>query len=76
MNCDATCLATGPASLLLDPVGFLILFAIALYAMRCSAAVILRRVFVAVGLGRSKPSLYQKCLAVHMQGAEARSALQ
>jgi len=44
MDCDAMCLVTG-ASRLFDLIGFLILVAIALYAMHGSAAVVFNRVF-------------------------------
>ena len=36
MDCDATCLVTGPASPLLNLIGFLILLAVALCATRVS----------------------------------------
>lgn len=76
MKCIATCWATNPTSLLLNLIGLLILSAIILYAMRGAAAAVLHRVFGLARFARSEPSLFQKCLAVHIQGAQGRSALE
>lgn len=69
MDCDATCLGLGPASLLLHLIGFLVYGGVALCALCGLAETIIKRI------RRSKPSLYQKCLAVHIEHAGVRSAL-
>ena len=69
MDCDATCLGLGPASLLLHIIGFLVYGGVALSALCGLAGTIVKRIL------RSKPSLYQKCLAVHIEHAGARRAL-
>ena len=76
MRCVATCWATNPTSLVLNLIGLLILLAIVLYAMRGAVAVVFHRVFGAARFSRPEPTLYQKCLAVHIQDAAPRSALQ
>jgi hypothetical protein len=76
MECVARCWATNPTSLLLNLIGLLILAAVALYAMRGSVAAVFHRVFGLARFARSEPSLFQKCLAVHIQGAQGRSALE
>jgi hypothetical protein len=69
MDCDATCLGLGPASLLLHLIGFLVYGGVALCALCGLAETIIKRI------RRSKPSLYQKCLAVHIEHAGVTSAL-
>jgi hypothetical protein len=68
MDCDATCLGLGPAGLLLHLIGFLVYGGVALCALRGLAGDIAKRI------RRARPSLFQKCLAVHIEGAKVRSA--
>jgi hypothetical protein len=75
MDCDATCLGLGPASLLLHLIGFLVYGGVALSALCGLAGIIAKRVRGSAWFRRSQPSLYQKCLAVHIEGAGVRSAL-
>jgi hypothetical protein len=75
MDCDATCLGLGPASLLLHLIGFLVYGGVALSALGGLAGIIAKRVRGSAWLRRSQPSLFQKCLAVHIEGAKVRSAL-
>ena len=76
MKCVATCWATNPTSLVLNLIGLLVLSAIAFYAMRGAVAMVFHRVLGAARFSRPEPTLYQKCLAVHIQDAAPRSALQ
>jgi hypothetical protein len=69
MDCDAGCFVMAPATMLLHLIGFLVYGGVALCALYGLAGVIAKRV------RRARPSLFQKCLAVHIEGAKVRSAL-
>jgi hypothetical protein len=77
MHWDTTSFVMGPASSLLDLSSLRTFSAVALRAIRGAVpAIHFNRVLRPAWFRRSEPSLFQKCLAVHIDGAEGRSALQ